>query len=306
MQGIRSLWKYNMKLTILGTAGQLPTGTRSQNAYFLEWPFAGILFDPGEGAQRQFTFAGISPGRIEKIFISHFHGDHCLGLPGILQRLNLMQVKHEVHIYYPAKGQNFLDNLVACSKYTPRIDFHFHPLEEGLVEETEDYRIEAYDLLHSTPTLGYRFTILPQWRFDKEKIIKSGLAGPILGRLEKEGEIKYQGKIIKREDISYKTHEKIFAYVLDTGMCENIAHLIKDADAVLMEATYLDSEKDLADEYDHMTAERAVIYSQENEVKKLILTHFSERYKDLNIYEKAVDKYCKNVHISHDLDVIEI
>jgi ribonuclease Z len=295
-----------MKLTILGTAGQLPTRTRSQNAYFLQWPFGGILFDPGEGAQRQFTFAGISPGKITKIFISHFHGDHCLGLPGILQRLNLMQVRHEVHIYYPATGRNFLDNLVNSSKYTPRIEFYFHPLEAGLVEETEDYRIEAYELLHSTPTLGYRFTLLPQWRFDKDKLKKLALAGPILGKLEKEGEIDYRGTSIKREDISYKTDEKVFAYVLDTGVCENIGHLIKDADAVLMEATYLDSEKELADEFNHMTAEMAALYAQKNNVKKLILTHFSERYQDLDIYKKAVDKYCKNAHISHDLDVIEI
>lgn len=295
-----------LKLTILGTAGQLPTRTRSQNAYFLEWPFGGILFDPGEGAQRQFTFAKISPGKIHKIFISHFHGDHCLGLPGILQRLNLMQVKHVIHIYYPATGQVYLENLIASSKFTHRIGFYFHPLEEGIVEETENYRIEAYNLLHSTPTLGYRFTILAQWRFDKDKLDDLGIHGPIIGKLENEGEIKYLGRTIKREDISYKTDEKVFAYILDTGVCDSIPSLIKKADIALMEATYLDTEKELADEFKHMTAERAAKYAKENCVQKLVLTHFSERYKDLNIYEKAVDKYFKNVHISHDLDIVEI
>ncbi len=294
-----------MKLTILGTAGQLPTKTRSQNAYFLNWPFGGILFDPGEGAQRQFTFAGISPGKIHKIFISHFHGDHCLGLPGILQRLNLMQVEHDVHVYYPAEGELFLQNLVSSSKFTSRIDFHFHPLQVGIVEETAEYKVEAFDLLHSTPTLGYRFSLLPQWRFDKEKLIQLGLSGPILGKLEKEGEIEHKGKKIKREEISYLTKEKVFAYALDTGICANIPALIRNADVVLMEATYLDTERDLADKFNHMTAERAAIYARDNEVGKLVLTHFSERYKDLNIYEKAVDKYFKNAHISYDFDEIE-
>lgn len=294
-----------MKLHILGTAGQLPTRTRSQNAYFLDWPYGGVLFDPGEGAQRQFTFAGISPGRIHKIFISHFHGDHCLGLPGIMQRLSLMELKHEVHIYFPEEGRSYFDALSIASKYTHRINFHLHPLHEGAVEETEDYRIEAYDLLHSTPTLGYRFIDKSRMHFRKELLEEMHLYGPILGELERNGKIKHQGKTITRDELSYYSDEKIFAYVLDTGICDSIPKLIRNADLVLMEATYLGSEFALAEEFMHITAEKAAEYAKDNNVKKLALTHFSERYKDLNLYQKAVEKTYKNTHISHDLDVIE-
>ncbi len=294
-----------MKLTILGTAGQLPTRTRSQNAYFLDWPYGGVLFDPGEGAQRQFTFAGISPGRIHKIFISHFHGDHCLGLPGIMQRLSMMEVPQEIHIYYPEEGEPYLEALSIASKYTHRIHFHFHPLKEGLVEETENYRIEAYKLQHSTPTLGYRFIERSQMRFQKDLLEKEDLSGPILGELERKGKIDHKGKTVTRREVSYYTNEKIFAYVLDTGICENIPKLIRDADLVLMEATYLESEIELAKEFMHMTAEQAARYAKDNHVKQLALTHFSERYKDLNLYQKAVEKTYKNTHISHDLDVLE-
>jgi len=294
-----------MKLHILGTAGQLPTRTRSQNAYFLDWPYGGVLFDPGEGAQRQFTFAGISPGRIHKIFISHFHGDHCLGLPGIMQRLSLMEVKHEVHIYFPEEGRPYFDALSIASKYTHRINFHLHPIHEGAVEETEDYRIEAYELHHSTPTLGYRFIDKSRMHFRKELLEEMHLYGPILGELERNGKIKHQGKTITRDELSYYSDEKIFAYVLDTGICDSIPKLIRNADLVLMEATYLGSEFALAEEFMHMTAEKAAEYAKDNNVKKLALTHFSERYKDLNLYQKAVEKTYKNTHISHDLDVIE-
>ncbi len=294
-----------MKLHILGTAGQLPTRTRSQNAYFLDWPYGGVLFDPGEGAQRQFTFAGISPGRIHKIFISHFHGDHCLGLPGIMQRLSLMEVPHEVHIYFPEEGRPYFDALSIASKYTHRINFHLHPLKEGVVEETNDYRIEAYDLLHSTPTLGYRFIDKARLRFRKELLEEMDLHGPILGELERNGKIEFQGKTITRDELSYYSDEKIFAYVLDTGICDSIPKLIRNADLVLMEATYLGGESALAEEFMHMTAEKAAEYARDNNVKKLALTHFSERYKDLNLYQKAVEKTYKNTHISHDLDVIE-
>ncbi len=294
-----------MKLHILGTAGQLPTRTRSQNAYFLDWPYGGVLFDPGEGAQRQFTFAGISPGRIHKIFISHFHGDHCLGLPGIMQRLSLMGVRHEIHIYFPEEGRPYFDALSIASKYTHRINFHLHPIHEGAVEETEDYRIEAYDLLHSTPTLGYRFIDKSRMHFRKELLEEMHLYGPILGELERNGKIKHQGKTITRDELSYYSDEKIFAYVLDTGICDSIPKLILNADLALMEATYLGSEFALAEEFMHMTAEKAAEYAKDNNVKKLALTHFSERYKDLNLYQKAVEKTYKNTHISHDLDVIE-
>jgi ribonuclease Z len=154
--------------------------------------------------------------------------------------------------------------------------------------------------------LGYRLTIKSQLHFDKEILQEWGIEGPILGELEKNKDVMYNGKMFTREDLSYWSKEKIFAYILDTGECDNIPKLMKNADAVLMEATYLDTEAHLAKEFNHMTAERAARYAKENNVQKLILTHFSERYKDLNICQKAVDKIYKNAHISHDFDEIEI
>ena len=229
-----------------------------------------------------------------------------MGLPGMLQRLNLMQVEHEVHVYYPEAGQTYLDALVNGSKYTQRIEFNYHPLKEGTVEETDTYKIEAYDLLHSTPALGYRLTEKSKMRFRKDLLAKYGLGGPVLGELERQGEIEHRGKILTREELSYLTDERIFAYIFDTGICDNINQLMEHADAVLMEATYLETEAELAKEFMHMTAEKAAVYAKENKVKKLILSHFSERYKDINLYQKAVEKTYKNTHISHDLDVIEI
>jgi ribonuclease Z len=295
-----------MKLTILGTASQLPTRDRNQNAYLLEGFQDGILFDPGEGTQRQFTVAGISPGKVHRIFISHFHGDHCLGLPGIMQRLSLMEVPHKVSIYYPEQGSSYIEALSRSSAYTRRIDFEFHPLQPGIVEETDEHIIEAFPLEHSTPVLGYRLTRKCALRFRQELLDAHELYGPLVGQLEKDGEIMHKGEVISREDVSYRTQEKIFAYALDTGVCDTLPDLIRNADAVLMEATYLAAESDLAERFGHMTAERAAEYARDNNVKKLILTHYSERYKDLNLYQKAVEKLFKNTHIAKDFDVILI
>jgi ribonuclease Z len=296
-----------MKLTILGTASQLPTRTRNQNGYFLEGFLRGILFDPGEGTQRQFTLAGISPAKVHRIFISHFHGDHCLGLPGMMQRLSLMEVPQKVRIYYPREGEKHMQALCNASKYTRRIDFDIRPLGDGVVEDTGSYRIEAYALKHSTPVLGYRFIRKARWRFDRKKLDSEGLEGQRVGELERKGSIFHRGKKVTREELSYRTKEKVFAYALDTGECPNLVPLIRNADGLLMEATYLDSrEQALADEVMHMTAERAAVYARDNNVKKLILTHYSERYKDVGKYQKAVEKVFKNTHIAHDLDVLQI
>ena len=101
----------------LGTASQVPTRERNHNGYFLRWDAEGFLFDPGEGTQRQMIFADVSASSITKIFITHFHGDHCLGLAGVLQRLSLDQVPQTVQIFYPASGEKYLDNLANASIY---------------------------------------------------------------------------------------------------------------------------------------------------------------------------------------------
>ncbi len=113
------------KLTVLGTASQVPTRTRNQTGYFLKWEKEGFLFDPGEGTQRQMTFYGISASTITRIFISHFHGDHCLGLAGIVQRISLDRSQHTVEIYYPQTGQLYYERLTQsaifhnCAKIVP-------------------------------------------------------------------------------------------------------------------------------------------------------------------------------------------
>src|ERR671917_1435812 len=115
----------------LGTGSQVPTRERNHNGYFVRWDDEGFLFDPGEGTQRQMTFAGVSASEITKIFITHFHGDHCLGLPGVLQRLSLDRIAHPVDVWYPASGQEFYDRLRRCALYNDTVDVRPHPVPEG-------------------------------------------------------------------------------------------------------------------------------------------------------------------------------
>src|SRR5512147_130226 len=144
------------ELIALGTSSQVPTRERSHNAYLLRWDGEGLLFDPGEGVQRQLTIAGIPASAIHRICITHFHGDHCLGLAGIVQRLSLDRCDHPVHIYYPDSGQQYVERLCNASVYDQKAELVFHPIKQvpgRMIElcRTEDYSLYAHALEHSIP-----------------------------------------------------------------------------------------------------------------------------------------------------------
>ena len=146
-------------LTILGCSSQVPTRNRNQGGYLLRFLDEGWLFDPGEGTQRQFIYAGVTPSTVTRIFISHFHGDHCLGLPSMIMRLNLDNIPHVLHIYYPAKDQIFLERLIDCTIYRKRITIKLHPIDNyGVIEETDTYKISTHKLDHRVETFGWRIT----------------------------------------------------------------------------------------------------------------------------------------------------
>src|SRR5271168_3343897 len=141
-------------LTILGSSSQQPTRRRNHGAYLFRWNEEGLLFDPGEGTQRQFIFANVAPTCVNRIFISHFHGDHCLGLGSMLMRLNLDKVNHPVHCYYPASGQVYFERLRHGTIYHQTIQIVEHPIKnEGVVVQDEHFTIEARFLSHGVEAL---------------------------------------------------------------------------------------------------------------------------------------------------------
>src|ERR1700691_3204999 len=167
-------------LTILGCSSQQQTRYRNHGAYLIRWNDEGLLFDPGEGTQRQFIHANVAPPCVTRIFISHFHGDHCLGLGSMLMRLNLDKVKHPIHCYYPASGKVYFDRLRYCSAYHENITVVEHPVSKpGIVEEDEHFRIEADFLEHGIDNIGWRITEPDSRRFDKLKLQECGVKGPL-------------------------------------------------------------------------------------------------------------------------------
>ncbi|MDF2550180.1 MAG: rnz [Chlamydiales bacterium] len=291
-------------LTILGCSSQQPTRFRNHGAYLLRWNLEGMLFDPGEGTQRQFIFANVAPPVVNRIFISHFHGDHCLGLGSMLMRLNLDHVTHPIHCYYPARYKKYFDRLRYGTVYHETIQVVEHPVaKEGLVEDDGKFKIEAAFLEHGVDNIAWRITESATRKFDKARLNQYGIRGPLIKKLEQEGHVTIGDQQISLEDVSWVRPGDTFAYVLDTKFCQNAIDIAKGADLLLAESTYLDEHKDLAHKHNHMTAKEAALVAKKAGVKKLILTHFSARYQNLKPFETEARQVFAETEIADDLRV---
>lgn len=270
----------------LGTASQVPTRTRNHNGYFLRWNAEGFLFDPGEGTQRQMIFADISATSITKIFITHFHGDHCLGLAGVLQRLSLDKIAHRVQIFYPAYGKTFVENLRNSSVYHNVAEIEEIAFSEaGTIFSNGLFEIQTQKLDHSVESWGYRIEERDSFSMSPEKLKEFGIFGKDVGKLKTEGAIEIGEKIIKREDCGEKKKGQSFAFIMDTRLCESAFSLAKNTDMLVCESTYLSSETAEAESNAHLTARQAAEIANKSNANLLVLTHFSQRYKNIEDFE---------------------
>jgi ribonuclease Z len=289
-------------IVILGCSSQQPTRFRNHGAYLIRWNDEGFLIDPGEGTQRQFIFADIAPPTVTRIFISHFHGDHCLGLGSMLMRLNLDKVIHPIHCYYPASGKKNFDRLRYGCIYRDQITVIEHPISKpGIIEQGPPFTIEAAFLEHGIDNLGYRFTEAPTLKFDAHKLKAFGIQGPLVRTLELQGAITIDDKTVRLDQVAHLRPGDTIAYIIDTRPCPAALHLARNAKVLICESTYLEEQRDLAHEYLHMTAKQAATLAKEANAQQLILTHFSARYRDPEVLGEEAKTIFPNTHVAADL-----
>jgi ribonuclease Z len=269
----------NRELVVLGTASQAPTRSRNHNGYLLRWDTEGLLFDPGEGTQRQMLFAGVTASHITRICITHFHGDHCLGLPGVLQRMALDRVPHVVEVYYPEQSQAVFDRLRRAALFRDVLNLRECPIGQAdTVARTPAFRLEARPLSHSVPTFGYRLEEPDGRRMLPERLARLGIAGPDIGRLQREGSLLTGGRPVMLGEVSEPRRGQRFAFIMDTRLCDAAFALADQADMLVCESTFADTEAALARDYGHLTASQAGRIAAEAGARLLVLTHFSQRY----------------------------
>lgn len=294
-------------ITILGCSSQQPTRFRNHGAYLVRWNDEGLLFDPGEGTQRQFIFANVPPTVVNRIFVSHFHGDHCLGLGSFLMRLNLDKVTSPIHCYYPASGKKYFDRLRYGTIYHETIHVIEHPVSsDGLVHDDGRFRIEAAFLEHGVDNIGWRVTEPNTRKFDQEALKSRGLYGMLIRELIENGTVTVDGKLISIDDVSWIRQGDSIAVVIDTRFCRNAVEIAKDAKVLICESTYQEEHKDLAYDHYHLTAKQAAMIAKEAGVKKLILTHFSARYQGLEGFETEARSVFPNSFVAEDFKVFPL
>jgi ribonuclease Z len=290
---------------VLGTASQAPTRHRNHNGYLLRWDGFGVLFDPGEGTQRQMVVAGVPASAIHRICITHLHGDHCLGLPGVLARMALDQLDRTVEVFFPAESADTFEHLMNGSLgRLPPLDAR--PSGEGVLADGPPLRLRARSLDHRVPTLGWRLeeptgrTMLP------ERLAAAGVQGPDVGRLQREGVIRTPVRTVRLEDVSVDRPGQSVAFVMDTRPCDAAVELAAGVDLLVCESTFLARDRDLAAAYAHMTAAQAAALAREAGARRLVLTHFSQRYPDVAPFAAEAAEIFPDVVAAHDLDVVPV
>lgn len=271
------------ELVVLGTASQVPTRQRNQNGYVLLWDGQGLLFDPGEGTQRQMLRASVSAQDLHRICVTHFHGDHSLGLAGVIQRINLDRTPHTVTAHYPASGRHFFERLRYSTAYRETASITEEPVQgPGVLAEGPPFRLIAERLDHGMETYGYRLVEPDSRRMLPGLLAGHGIAGPDISRLQQTGELRG----VRLDDVSEPRRGQRFAFVMDTRLCDGVYALAEGCDMLVIESTFLDEDAGLAHEYRHLTAGQAGRVAAEAGVRSLVLTHFSQRYSDPAVFAR--------------------
>ncbi|MFC5751985.1 ribonuclease Z [Actinomadura rugatobispora] len=301
------------ELIVLGSASAVPTKTRNHNGYLLRWDGHGLLFDPGEGTQRQMTHAGVTASDLTWLCVTHFHGDHCLGVPGIVQRIARDGVAHRVDAAYPESGTVYWRRLRHAAAFHDTEVIREQPVSgEATRLDTGDapFTLTARRLDHYVEAYGYRLeepdgvTMLPA------ELAARGVRGPLVRRLQEDGAVTApDGRTVTLEECSVRRPGQKVAFVMDTGLCPAVYELADGADLLIIESTFLDEDEPLALERKHLTAGQAAAAAAAGGVRHLVLTHLSERYGDADeerFLRQAAARFSGEITLVHDLDRVPV
>ena len=289
------------KIIFLGTSSIYPSKERNHPSVYLQFRDEKILFDCGEGTQRQLAFAGILPTRITKIFLTHWHGDHALGMGGLLQSMGMSQRTKDLHIYGP-KGTR--ENIKALNKifgFEEQFKIYVEEVQDEIAYENNFFKVESMKVKHRIPCLAYSFIEKDTRKMNMDFLEKYGLKqNKVLGKLQKGEDIEWKGETIKAKDATTLTKGAKITYITDTCYFKKLEDFARDSDLLICEATYASDNEDKANSYTHMTAKNVGLLAKNANVKQLIVTHFSHRYKKPTKIVKEIKETFKKVKAAED------
>jgi len=301
----------SLKVVFLGTAGSVPTPKRSLPAVLIQRNGEQIMFDCGEGTQRQMMKAKTGFHRKMKVFVTHMHGDHILGLPGLLQTMALLNREKKLDVYGPSGIKRFLEDIRETVQFVLTFPVEIHEIyEAGVVCEEPEYAVQAVWANHVIPSLAYALVEKPRpGKFNPEKAKALGIPeGTLWSKLQHGHEVKLRnGRVVKPEDVlgPLRPGRKI-VYTGDTRPFKGFVKFAAGADLLIHDATLDDVLAERAEEDGHSTPDQAAKHAKKAKVKQLVLTHVSARYDDVSILLEQARKIFKNTQMAEDFMEIEI
>lgn len=298
-----------MKLVFLGTSAAQPTENRGLSCICLEREGEIIMFDAGEAAQISYLKSGLGWNKKMKIFVTHLHGDHCIGLLGLLQTMTMQHRTEVLEIYGPSGIEEFISANIKVLNFGLSFSVIITIVENGIVFDSKIYSIYACKANHSVTTYSYLFVEKDKpGRFDLEKAKALEIPeGKLWNKLQNGIEIKIEGKTILPEQVlGEKRPGKKIGISGDTMPTKELEKFFEDCDYLVFDSTFLDETREKAEETCHSTAKQAAILGKNAKVKNLILTHFSARYKDETRHLEEAKQIHNSVITAKDFLEIEI
>ncbi|MBN2101741.1 MAG: ribonuclease Z [Candidatus Aenigmarchaeota archaeon] len=294
-----------LEIVFLGTGSGIPTRERNHSAIWLHYGEENMLWDCGEGTQRQMLFSGINPMKIDNIFITHWHADHWAGLIGYVQTMNFEGRKRPLYIHGP-EAERFVADILDLGHWGPGFKVIAKPVqyekdEETTIYESEDFIITSIPVKHTVPTVAYCFKERDSWNVDVDgKGKRFGLKeGRMIGNLKKEGFLVIKDRKVTLEDVATVRKGVKAAYSGDTMPCDNVIEISKDSDLMIVDSTFVENIEDRM----HGTLEEVIEMGNKANAKNIALTHFSRRYSDHDEIVKEAKKYKTkaNVIVAEDM-----
>ncbi len=299
-----------MEITFLGTSSMVPTKERNVQGIFVDFKGEGFLIDCGEGTQRQMNIAGINRNRVKKILISHWHGDHTAGLLGLIQTIGNIEENKTLEIFGPKGSKKYMKHMLQSCAFYNKVNIkvtEINPKKLTCFFENNEYQLLATKLDHSVPCIGYSFIEKDKLKINMQKARKFGLQeSPILADIKLGKPIKFNNQIITPNDICETEPGQKISFILDTQLCNGCYELAENADLLISECVYAGDLENKAEKYKHMTAKQAANLASQSNTKKLILTHFSQRYKEITQVLEDAKNIFENTQCAYDFMKIKL
>jgi ribonuclease Z len=267
-----------MDVWTIGTSSAVPTRDRNLPCNMINYEGERILFDCGEGAQKRIMMDKLGLMKISKIFISHWHADHFSGLLGLIQTMEMEGREKPLYIYGPPRTEEFTERILDTGYFNRNYDIFVEDIVEGDAIVGEGYEVRPFEVEHGINAFGFVFEEETKTKANKEKMEEFGLgSSPKIGELKEGNQIEWEGETIKPEQVVQKVPGRKVVYSGDTAKCQNMIENAESADLLIHEATCL--HEIIEDRQGHTSAREAGEIAKEADVKKLVLTHLSRRYR---------------------------